>query len=163
MKLTKLKIENFKCFKEEQNLDFGRLTILTGANSSGKSSILYSILGSTQSGEFPFQFSTNGKYVNMGDFKEISHDHNPDNKIKIGFTFQNGVIQNVATTWVEDKKNNLPQLKSLEAKSEYFNLSIKKERKYSLSFNYFPEKDPTFSFLNAEVMTDLISNMSSVM
>ena len=82
MNLTKISIENFKCFQNEIDIDFGRLTLLTGANSSGKSSIIYSVLGSLQSGEFPFQFSTNGKYVNMGDFKEIVHDHNRKEKIK---------------------------------------------------------------------------------
>jgi len=65
MRINKVSIENFKCFKGV-DIELGKLTLLTGANSSGKSSILYSILGVLQSGEFPFQFSPNGKYVNMG-------------------------------------------------------------------------------------------------
>ena len=69
MILEKISIENFKCFHTKTDIEFGKITLLTGANSSGKSSIIYSILGAIQSGEFPLQFSTNGKYVNMGDFK----------------------------------------------------------------------------------------------
>ena len=72
--LKKISIENFKCFGKPVDIEFGRLTLLTGANSSGKSSVIYSILGSIQCGEFHLQFSVNGKYVNMGDFKEIVYD-----------------------------------------------------------------------------------------
>ncbi|KAA6306392.1 hypothetical protein EZS27_041952, partial [termite gut metagenome] len=63
MRIRNLSIQNFKCFEERIDLEEGKLTLLTGANSSGKSSIIYSILGAIQSGEFPLHFSTNGKYV----------------------------------------------------------------------------------------------------
>lgn len=82
MAINKIKLENFKCYKEIE-VDISKVTLLTGANSSGKSSILYSILGSIQSREFPFYFSPNGKYINMGDFTEIVHNHQIDETIKI--------------------------------------------------------------------------------
>ena len=72
--LKTLHLKNFKCFKKEQSITFEKLTILTGENSSGKSSVLNAILGSIQSGEYPYKFSPNGKYVNMGDFKEVSNN-----------------------------------------------------------------------------------------
>ena len=86
MKIEQLTVENFKCFKREQTFDFSRLTILTGANSSGKSSVIYAILMALQSEGFPNSLSTNGHYVNLGDFKDISFGHNSANIIKIGFT-----------------------------------------------------------------------------
>ena len=43
MDLQKITIENFKCFRSKTEIDFGKLTLLTGANSSGKSSIIYSV------------------------------------------------------------------------------------------------------------------------
>ena len=55
MRINKLQFENFKCFKNIE-LELGKITLLTGANSSGKSSIIYGILGAIQSGEFPFNF-----------------------------------------------------------------------------------------------------------
>ncbi len=163
MKLKKLEIENFKCFQKPQEIDFERLTILTGANSSGKSSILYSILGSIQSGEFPLQFSTNGKYVNMGDFKEISHNHNTENEISFGFTFQNGKVQNIKTIWVEDRKNNLPELKTLKVESDYFELSINKSKKYLLNFKYFPEKDPIKGFFEGDELKGFFESFSTLL
>jgi predicted ATPase len=144
MDLQKITIENFKCFQKQTEIEFGKLTLLTGANSSGKSSIIYSILGAIQSGEFPFQFSTNGKYVNMGDFKEIIFNHHRKEKIKLGFTFKNGSIHKIETIWTEDANNNLPKLFELNAEADYFNLSVKsKAKKYVVDFTYNPEKDPS--------------------
>jgi predicted ATPase len=125
MDLKKISIENFKCFGSQVDIDLGRLTLLTGANSSGKSSIIYSVLGAIQSGEFPFQFSTNGKYINMGSYKEIVHNHKRKEKIKLGFTFENNAIKEIKTVWVEDEKSNLPKLFELSVIADYFTLSIR--------------------------------------
>ena len=44
MKKLKLTIEGYKCFAEKNNFDLNKLTLLTGANSSGKSSVIQSLL-----------------------------------------------------------------------------------------------------------------------
>ena len=44
--LQDIKLTNFKCFEETSTLDFGKLTLLTGANSTGKSSFDVWYLGS---------------------------------------------------------------------------------------------------------------------
>lgn len=49
MILNKLEISNFKCFSESIQVPISKLTLITGANSSGKSSIIASILGAVQS------------------------------------------------------------------------------------------------------------------
>lgn len=77
MHLKRLSLSNFKCF-EQVDIDLGKITVLTGANSSGKSSLLYGILGPLQSPEFPLQYSANGNYVNMGDFREVFHKEKAD-------------------------------------------------------------------------------------
>ncbi len=126
MILEKISIENFKCFHTKTDIEFGKITLLTGANSSGKSSIIYSILGAIQSGEFPLQFSTNGKYVNMGDFKEVSYNHQREN-IKLDFTFKDDVITSIQTVWGEDIENKLPKLLELKTDKSYFSLSLQSE------------------------------------
>ncbi len=164
MDLTKISIENFKCFQNKIDIDFGKLTLLTGANSSGKSSIIYSVLGSLQSGEFPFQFSTNGKYVNMGDFKEIVHDHNRKEKIKLDFTFKNGSIHSIETIWEEDINNNLPRLNKLNVRSDYFSVSVSKKRnKYSVDYIYEATKDPQFKIVSSELYRKLFDNINVVL
>jgi predicted ATPase len=165
MPLKQISIENFKCFHSRKTFPLGKLTLLTGANSSGKSSILYSILGSIQSGEFPFKFSTNGKYVNMGDFKEIAYNQNRKEKIHIDFTFEKEKVDNINTTWIEDPKNNLPKLYELKANAQYFDLRIKRKTgvsdKYIIDFEYWPENDPQNKFSTKESYKTLLLNLSN--
>lgn len=164
MDLQKITIENFKCFQTKTEIELGKLTLLTGANSSGKSSIIYSILGAIQSGEFPFQFSTNGKYVNMGDFNEIVFNHLKKNEIKLGYSFENGEIHKIETVWLEDLNNNLPKLSELNAVSEYFNLNIKYEKKkYIINFDYNPDKDPQNKLISGEFYKKFLSNMTDLL
>lgn len=155
MRLTNITLQNFKCFGQKQSIDLGRLTILTGANSSGKSSLMYGILGAIQSGEFPLQFSTNGKYVNMGDFRDISFQRKPKREITLAFTFENvkqSQLDNfqVETVWVEDTRNRLPRLFEIVMKSDFFDIVLrKKQKKYSLDFTYKPEKHPFYNQMGA--------------
>jgi predicted ATPase len=136
MKLEQLTIENFKCFKSEKTFDFPRLTILTGANSSGKSSVINAILMVLQSEGFPNSLSTNGDYVNLGDFKDISFGHNSENIIKIGFKLFGITVPKpilFSTKWLENKKDLLPQL--FEFKSKIYTNQLK-----------FDEADISFVF-----------------
>jgi len=71
MHVNKMKLRNFKCF-EGVEIDCAKITLLTGANSSGKSSLLKGLLGAFQTTRYPFFYSPNGDYVNMGDYSEVS-------------------------------------------------------------------------------------------
>ena len=69
--IKKVKIENFKCFTNEE-LEFKNLTLLTGTNSSGKSSVIQSILlsGNHQVGSDIYE------YVQlMGDFNDLKNKY----------------------------------------------------------------------------------------
>jgi predicted ATPase len=109
MKIEQLTVENFKCFKREQTFDFSRLTILTGANSSGKSSVIYAILMALQSELFPTYLSTNGDFVNLGDFKDISNNHKSDNIIQISIKFGKNETIDFKSYFKEDPENFLPK------------------------------------------------------
>jgi predicted ATPase len=65
MYVTRITAKQFKCF-ESIDIELSKLTLLTGANSSGKSSLLYAFLVPFQSQGFPLYLSPNGKYVLMG-------------------------------------------------------------------------------------------------
>lgn len=154
MKISNLKFENFKCFKNIE-LELGKLTLLTGANSSGKSSIIYGILGSLQSGEFPFQFSPNVKYIEMGDFQEISNNRDKNNIIKISYTICNAITYTIDTEWEIDKIRKLPLLKSLIVDTVFFNLQILKTKNYTLKFKYIAEKDPYKELYSSELVNKI--------
>lgn len=145
MRIKKVSIENFKCFKAV-DLDLGKLTLLTGANSSGKSSILYGILGALQSGEFPYQFSPNGKYVNMGNFRDISYKHRKENIIKIDFKLvENETETNLYTLWEEDKVRKLPKLNRLKWEGDEWEISIVKGDIYTIDLKTLKEPLKRFS------------------
>ena len=80
--LKSISLENYKCFKNKTDIDIAPLTVLCGVNSSGKSSILKSLLMLKQSYEDNNASNNlifNGKYVDNGSFNEIL-SYNSSNK-----------------------------------------------------------------------------------
>jgi predicted ATPase len=96
-----IKLQNFKCF-ESQLLQFKPLTMLSGLNSSGKSSVLQSLLllrQSYQQGLLPDKgLALNGDLVSIGTAQDalfenakeevISFEINWDNKLKGDWSFK---------------------------------------------------------------------------
>ncbi len=163
MNIRKIYLENFKCFNEI-SVETSKITLLTGANSSGKSSLMYGVLGAIQSREFPFQFSPNGKYVRMGDFGEIIHQHKQDTDIKIDYEIESfeGIIT-IKTQWIANKQRNLPELKRLEVNSDYYSIIIEKIKKYDLKFQYFQEKDSNKGIRTPELIKKLMTSIDSIL
>lgn len=86
------KLNNFKSINEEKNLEFRPLTIFTGANSSGKSTILQSILLVTQTLQSPIASRSillNGWFKKFGSYSDIVNKREYSKNIKIGFSLQN--------------------------------------------------------------------------
>ena len=114
MFINKLGLKNFKCFKEVE-VEFSKITLLTGENSSGKSSLIYGLLAPFQSEGFPLYLFPNGKYVNMGDFEEISFKNSKNNQIGIHISINtypsvNSPRFDLSTAWILDPINQLPKL-----------------------------------------------------
>ena len=154
IRLNHIKVKNFKCFSEEVDLELGKLTLLTGANSTGKSSLMYSVLGALQSPRFPYEYSANGRFVNMGNFTEMVFGHDKSLPIEISFSLiENGIPFDVQTTWVNGEVNDQAILSKYAAHSYNFDFSIRLKEKgdsseYLLSLNYRPrENDAQSSFV----------------
>lgn len=89
--INEISLENFKGFKCLNNLKIKPITILCGTNSSGKSSILQSILLLRQTFESqnPIQnLLLNGRFVHMGIFDNLIYQKNNSNTIKYSFDFK---------------------------------------------------------------------------
>jgi predicted ATPase len=74
--LSSLTLSNFKSFQQLEDLKIKPVTILCGANSCGKSSILQSLLLLKQTKESRSSNQAlllNGKYVHLGDIENIIH------------------------------------------------------------------------------------------
>lgn len=79
--LEKVGFKNYKCFKDATEINIAPLTILCGVNSSGKSSVLTSLLTLKQSCESNsdvLSLALNGNYVNNGLFEDISYKKNKE-------------------------------------------------------------------------------------
>ncbi len=145
MKINKIVLQNFKCFKKV-DLNLAPITLLTGANSSGKSSFIYSVLAMLQTEFFPFYFSPNGNYVNMGSFDEIVFNHELGRKIEISGTIKNErelnqrVQIDFKTIWDKNPENELPQLEHLQLQTEELELTLTHKDKYFLNLKIDSEE-----------------------
>jgi len=151
MLIETLNLENFKCFKQTE-IEFGKITLLTGANSSGKSSLIDALLAVMQTVKFPLYFSPNGKYKNMGGFENISHQNkNESIKIELKFPelyFENGSETNwgsgswsIQNTWQKSSKSSMPVLNFLKSefetkKEKIISEIFLKNNKYEINSDY---------------------------
>jgi predicted ATPase len=79
-----LSLKNFKGFEALQELEIKPVTVLCGTNSSGKSSILQSILllKQTLESQMPNQLLLlNGRLVHLGPFEEVIFDRESDRRL----------------------------------------------------------------------------------
>ncbi|MDN4732932.1 AAA family ATPase [Vibrio parahaemolyticus] len=101
--IKKIKIENFKSFGEQQEIDFAPLTLLYGPNSSGKSSIIQSLLMIKQSLESRNQHAAptfSGNLVDLGSFKTTVHKHDAERDIafEVEYTSSLDVKEHIVKT-----------------------------------------------------------------
>ena len=119
--LKSISLQNYKCFKDETTIDIAPLTVLCGVNSSGKSSILKSLLMMKQSfeNESPYNEMTfNGRWVDNGYFNDIIYHDVPitvDNeesydKFTILNTFQ---LENTGNSYKHQDLQSFKELKKI--------------------------------------------------
>jgi predicted ATPase len=93
--IKELKIKNFKAF-DECHLKLAPLTILVGANNSGKSSILQSILLLKQTYEYghaEIPLILNEKYYDFGTYEDLIHKNDITNKFYLSVTSNSTTLE----------------------------------------------------------------------
>jgi len=76
--LKSIRLRNFKCFEDSKDLELSPLTVFCGTNSSGKTTIIQSLLMLKQTfeGNIPYRnFLLNGRFVHLGSFKDVIYNH----------------------------------------------------------------------------------------
>jgi hypothetical protein len=143
MYLKNLSLTNFKCFMH-QDLSLSKLTILLGANSTGKSSLIYGLLLALQSDEFPITLSVNGPLANLGDFRAISYRHRTDHNVGISLIFTEHQLRTVHldALFTQSLRTGMPVLLSGELGDQAFNVRINKDSRYRAEWTYDETKDP---------------------
>lgn len=87
--ITKWKVFNFKSIREETELSLGPLTIFAGANSSGKSTLIQSILLVAQTLAHKVGSRSvvlNGSLASLGQFDDLKSNDSLSDQILINFT-----------------------------------------------------------------------------
>lgn len=141
MKLKKIALQNFKCFQEAE-IEFSDITILTGQNSSGKSSVINAILGTLQSLEFPTDLNLNGEWIMMGDFSEVITNHDKRKNFGISLTLTENDNSNALeckTTFQKDRRSSAPQLKNLDIQHPLVNIKYNQEPSGNYKASYKTE------------------------
>lgn len=71
--IKSIRIKSFKCYEDSKEIQFSNVNLLTGLNGRGKSTVLQSLLALSQSTKITgiLQLDLNGKYVRLGDMKDV--------------------------------------------------------------------------------------------
>lgn len=88
--LKQIGIENFKAFADLQEIDLAPITLIYGANSSGKSSIIHSLMVLRQSILFPnFKGGvySDKRILDVGSYPTMVYSHNTKNDIYFSLKF----------------------------------------------------------------------------
>jgi len=159
MRIERLALKNFKCFKEV-DVSFSKITLLTGENSSGKSSLIYGILVPLQSinfnndKSFPLYLSLNGRYINTGGFEEVSFSHNLKSSLGIELDLHFSDIEShyLSTSWCFDISSKSPKLNYSKIVNRTCRTEIKLEGLYyNINSNFTNKEDSKNDLINVKV------------
>lgn len=104
--LNKIRIQNFKCLHDTQDMEIKPITFLVGPNSSGKSSIFQALLALKQTVESSDQRSALilQDYVDLGSYKDVFFKHDIKKDIIIDFESIGPLKYSVTFSVQEGKK-----------------------------------------------------------
>ncbi len=113
MTIKKIVIEGFKSYKDRTEVELGDLTILSGSNSSGKSTIMQSILLMKQTLEASFDpgpLLLNGTNVLFSNAEQMFWNSPSDKKelFSIGFYIDDQVTRGYEVTFQKQKNRTVP-------------------------------------------------------
>lgn len=136
--ITNLRLQNFKCFSD-QALEFGALTLLSGLNGMGKSSVIQSLLLLRQSYEQGLldkkELALNGDLVCIGTARDVLYEGAEDDTI----CFEIAVAGSDRARWCFNYKEADANVLTLDSASS--------GKKYSYDFSLF---NRNFHYINAE-------------
>ncbi|TYQ27461.1 AAA family ATPase [Pseudanabaena sp. UWO310] len=123
--IKQLGLKNFKRF-EDQCLEFGSLTLLTGLNGMGKSSVLQSLLLLRQSYQQRLLESTglslNGDLIHIGTARDALFEDAKEDKIEFFLAFKNGTDANWRFDY--DPQTDILKLASTVKTSDIYQTSL---------------------------------------
>ncbi len=159
--LSDVQLENYKSFKKLDNLKIKPITVLCGANSCGKSSILQSILLLKQTKESRTPNNSillNGNYVHLGDVRNIIHGHNPEEHVSINYKYEFSIDDFYKLNGDNRRANSRRLLSQLLPKKQL--QSKKAIHQVSVKFNIKPSEED-LSYIKTATISDYEITVSS--
>jgi len=96
MMITSYKIGNFKAFSETRTIPLKPITLIYGANSSGKSSLIHSMLlaynGFRYNDLDMHQTNISGDSVNLGGFRQYVYNRDVEKQVTLSISFKSDSI-----------------------------------------------------------------------
>lgn len=143
--IQQLTMQQYKCFVNE-TVCFSNLTVLSGLNSMGKSSLIDALLLLRQSylredGRVPFGLHLNGRYVSLGNGLDVLSEHGESDNISFKLVYDKVKYDD---TWIANSNQRVLKSKISLAKTYPVNL-----QKLAL-FHDNRGKFLHFTYLNAE-------------
>ena len=148
--ITELRVQNFKSWKDTGKLQIAPLTGFFGANSSGKTSILQTLLMLKQTVERPpdwdgvIDFGDDDSLVNLGSFDDLIHGHRGHHTLHISIS------------WKFSQKLSIRYTGEVDALSFSLDINNMENSISGMGFNYMAGKQ------NWRVSWDGIKNQCSV-
>ena len=97
MTLTAFRIANFKAFAGVQRIPLRPITVIYGANSAGKSSVLHALAlahHAVQTGDLDTQRTQiGGEGIDLGGFRQYVHRRERERRVELGFELDPGLLR----------------------------------------------------------------------
>ena len=158
MKINSIFLENFKGVRGETRIDLKPITLLFGANSAGKSTILQALLFLYEiivNDELdPDDTSLGGEFIKLGGFRRLINTHYTSKTMKLGIAFDitdedlPSTLTGIESQIIEEDLSDLPPLDDLLSRIN------KLEIIYSLSWSEL-EKKPKVDELDIYINDDV--------
>jgi len=151
--LSSLILDNFKAFGTRQVIPLAPITLIFGANSAGKSSVLQSLLLLKQTLAQAENRDTfllpKGEFVNLGSFRELIHRHDTDRTLEIAPLLSGKALEILVP---ESFRASMPS--STRSSGEGFRFQFDKEQKSiqltSIAHYWGHTHEPLFELMREE-------------
>jgi len=125
--LTRIKLKNFRAFREEIDVRIRPITILIGRNSAGKSTLIKFLLmlqQTLESSEGDF-FATEGRHVSLGTFSDLKNSLSRSNKFQFSLEIQTNDLPDPAIQQIREELKQSQPIKSLEGDITDLNIKLR--------------------------------------
>lgn len=124
--LTRIKLKNFRAFREEIDVRIRPITILIGRNSAGKSTLIKFLLMLQQSlessaGDF---FATEGRHVSLGTFSDLKNSLSRSNSFKFTLEIKTNDLPEPVIQQISEELKQSKPVTSLEGNVTDLNIRL---------------------------------------